>query len=149
MWRPNDRFSTDLSLDYTDREALLVHKGGGNYTSFESHQWSPRLETNYFISAKQQLRFTLQWTALKAFEDRFGRSIQILENFCKVLPIRIQHRMTSPSVGLHFRRDIAGKLRRFPTCSWSIRAGVICREVTFSHFKSCSNNRGTTESSIL
>lgn len=60
-----------MSLDYTDREALLVHKGGGNYTSFESHQWSPRLETNYFISAKQQLRFTLQWTALKAFEDRF------------------------------------------------------------------------------
>ena len=71
VWRANDRFSTDLSLNYTDREALLVHRGQGNYTSFESHQWAPRLETNYFISAKQQLRFTAQWTALKAFEDRF------------------------------------------------------------------------------
>ena len=70
-WRPNDRFSSDLRLDYTDREALLVHKGSGSYTSFESHQWAPRLEMNYFLNAWQQNRFTLQWTALKAFEDRF------------------------------------------------------------------------------
>lgn len=70
-WRPNDRFSIDLSLRYTDEEALLVHKGDGNYTSFESHQWAPRLEMNYFITAKQQVRFSTQWTALKAFEDRF------------------------------------------------------------------------------
>ena len=70
-WRPTDRFSTDLRLDYTDREALLVHQGDGAYTSFESHQWAPRLEMNYFISAWQQLRFTMQCTALKAYEDRF------------------------------------------------------------------------------
>ncbi|MEX0965116.1 MAG: DUF5916 domain-containing protein [Pseudohongiellaceae bacterium] len=71
VWRPDDRFSTDLSLNYTDREALLVHRGAGNYTSFEAHQWAPQLEMNYFITAFQQLRFTAQWTALKAFEDRF------------------------------------------------------------------------------
>ena len=70
-WRPNDRFSFDLRLEYTDQEALLVHWGDGQYTSYESHQWSPRLETNYFITAKQQLRFTMQWTGLKAFSDRF------------------------------------------------------------------------------
>lgn len=70
-WRPNDRFSVDLSLRYTDEEALIVHKGDGNYTSFESHQWAPRLEMNYFITAKQQLRLSTQWTALKAFEDKF------------------------------------------------------------------------------
>jgi hypothetical protein len=70
-WRPNDRFSVDLSLNYTDQEALLVHKGGGSYTSFEAHQWAPRLETNYFISARQQFRLVMQWNALKAFEDKF------------------------------------------------------------------------------
>lgn len=48
-----------------------MHQGDGAYTSFESHQWAPRLEMNYFISAWQQLRFTMQWTALKAYEDRF------------------------------------------------------------------------------
>ena len=70
-WRPNDRFSIDLSLNYTDQEALLVHMGGGSYTSFEAHQWAPRLESNYFISARQQFRLVVQWNALKAFEDRF------------------------------------------------------------------------------
>lgn len=69
-WRPNDRFSFDLSLRYEDREALLVHRGGGDYISYESHQWAPSLETNYFITAKQQFRISLQWIALKAFEDR-------------------------------------------------------------------------------
>jgi len=72
-WRPDDRFSVDIDLNYEDREALLVYKGSGNYTSFESHQWSPKLEMNYFITAKQQLRFGMQWTALKAFEDRFWK----------------------------------------------------------------------------
>jgi hypothetical protein len=86
VWRPNDRFSTDLRLDYTDREALLVHKGDGNYTTFESHQWSPRLETNYFISAKQQLRFTMQWTALKAFEDRFWQVNPNSREFLQSVP---------------------------------------------------------------
>ncbi|MEX2468159.1 MAG: DUF5916 domain-containing protein, partial [Pseudohongiellaceae bacterium] len=72
-WRPIDRFSVDLALRYTDREALLVHRGNGQYTSFEAHQWAPRLEVDYFITAKQQLRFSTQWTGLKAFEDSFYR----------------------------------------------------------------------------
>jgi hypothetical protein len=72
-WRPNDRFSFALNLRYEDREALLVHRGEGNYISYESHQWSPRLETNYFITAKQQFRISLQWIALKAFEDRYWK----------------------------------------------------------------------------
>lgn len=70
-WRPDDRFSFDLSLSYEDREALLVHTGDGNYTSYESHQWAPRLEMNYFITAKQQIRISTQWIALKAFDDRY------------------------------------------------------------------------------
>ncbi len=86
VWRPDDRFSTDLSLSYTDREALLVHKGSGSYTSFESHQWSPRLEMNYFITAKQQLRFSTQWTALKAFEDRFWQVNPNQREFLRPVP---------------------------------------------------------------
>ena len=71
VWRPDDRFSFDLGLNYTDTEALLVHQGKGSYTSFEAHQWAPKLESNYFISARQQFKVTLQWNSLKAFEDRF------------------------------------------------------------------------------
>lgn len=70
-WRPNEKFSTSLRTRYTDSEALLVHQGDGAYTSFEGHQWSPNLQINYFISNWQQLRLSVQWNALKAFEDRF------------------------------------------------------------------------------
>lgn len=86
VWRPDDRFSVDLSLNYTDREALLVHRGGGNYTSYESHQWAPRLEMNYFITAKQQVRFSGQWTALKAFEDRFWQVNPNKRDFLQPVP---------------------------------------------------------------
>ena len=86
-WRPNDRFSFDLQLNYTDQEALLVHRGNGAYTSFEAHQWAPNLDVNYFISARQQFRLTLQWNALKAFEDRFWQ----------VNPERLQHLRPVPN----------------------------------------------------
>lgn len=70
-WRPNDRFSAGIDVRYSDTEAILVHQGGGAYTSFEGHQWSPNFELNYFISNWQQLRLRVQWNSLKAFEDRF------------------------------------------------------------------------------
>jgi len=74
VWRPNDRFSSELNLRYTDQEALLVHQGNGAFTSFEAHQWAPNLELNYFIGPRQQLRFSMQYNGLKAFEDRFWQS---------------------------------------------------------------------------
>ena len=70
-YRPIDTFSLNMDVSYTDREALLIHKGGGRYTSFEATQWSPNVTMDYFVSAKQQLRFSMQWTGLKAYEDRF------------------------------------------------------------------------------
>lgn len=70
-YRPVDTFSLNADVSYTDREALLVYKGNGRYTSFEATQWSPKVTMDYFLSAKQQLRFSMQWTGLKAYEDRF------------------------------------------------------------------------------
>jgi len=73
-WRPNDRFSSEINLRYTDQEALLIHQGNGAYTSFEAHQWAPNMEFNYFIGPRQQIRFTMQYNGLKAFEDRFWQA---------------------------------------------------------------------------
>lgn len=71
VWRPSDRYSFDLGLNYTDTEALLVYQGDGKYTSFEAHQWAPKLVSNYFISPRQQFSITMQWNSLKAFQDRY------------------------------------------------------------------------------
>ncbi len=70
-WQPHGSFSVDASLRYVDSSGWLVHQSAGRMTAFESSEWTPRVEMDYFISAKQQLRFSLQWTGIKAFEDRF------------------------------------------------------------------------------
>jgi hypothetical protein len=69
-WRPTDRFMTQMEVDYRDREALLVHRGGTRMTSYEATEWSPEINASYFITAKQQFRLALQWTGIKAHEDR-------------------------------------------------------------------------------
>ena len=104
-WRPDDQFSFDLSLRYQDREALLVHTGDGNYTSYESHQWAPRLEMNYFITAKQQLRISTQWIALKAFGDRYwqviigsGHSPEHATLYCPALKLLISGDQVLPRI---------------------------------------------------
>ena len=40
-------------------------------TSFQAQQWTPRVSAEYFLSARQQIRFSLQWVGIKAKEDRF------------------------------------------------------------------------------
>ncbi|MBU2098109.1 MAG: hypothetical protein KKD00_05060 [Gammaproteobacteria bacterium] len=73
QWQPNDRFVTAMEIDYRDREAWLVHRGGDRLTAFEATEWSPEINASYFISAKQQFRLALQWTGIKAREDKFLR----------------------------------------------------------------------------
>ncbi len=70
-WQPNDRFAVDFSTRYRDRESWLIHQGGGRMTTFEANEWAPKLEMDYFINSRQQLRFSMQWTGIKSFEDRF------------------------------------------------------------------------------
>lgn len=70
-WRPRDTFSLSLSLQYVDRKGWLIHQGNGYLTSYEASQWSPKLAMDYFITARQQLRFSMQWTGIKAFESDF------------------------------------------------------------------------------
>lgn len=70
-WRPMDTFSLAVNLAYSDRAGWLVHQKDGAFTSYEAHQWSPRFAMDYFISARQQLRFSMQWTGIKAFEDTY------------------------------------------------------------------------------
>jgi len=70
-WQPNDRFSTDFAVRYRDRESWLVYRGGNRLTAFSAHEWSPQWNASYFISAKQQFRMSVQWTGIKAKEDKF------------------------------------------------------------------------------
>lgn len=72
-WQPNDRFSTEFDVRYRDRESWLVHRGGDRMTAFRANEWSPQWNVNYFINSKQQFRLAVQWTGIKAHEDKFYR----------------------------------------------------------------------------
>ncbi|MBT7371800.1 MAG: hypothetical protein HN816_14200 [Gammaproteobacteria bacterium] len=67
-WRPNDRFSAHLFLQYRTRTDWLVHDTDSDFTTFKAEFWQPRIEFDYFLSAKQQIKLSVQWVGVKADE---------------------------------------------------------------------------------
>ena len=70
-WQPSDRINLGLKVNYMDRDGWLLHTEDRNMTTFQAKQFSPSVNAEYFISAKQQLRVSLQWIGIKAREDKF------------------------------------------------------------------------------
>ena len=70
-WRPSDRFNVSLEASVQDREDWLLHQGRSLFATFQATQWQPKLAFDYFISARQQFRVTLQWVGIKARERDF------------------------------------------------------------------------------
>lgn len=110
-WQPNDRFSMDANLRYVDSSGWLVHRGNGRMTTYESNEWTPRLAVDYFISAKQQLRFSMQWTGIKAFEDGFyqvdASGVKDLINTGKVTATSDNFTVSRMSFQARYRWEIA------------------------------------------
>lgn len=72
-WRPNDRINLALSVRYDERDGWLLHQGNDLFATFKATQWQPKVSADYFISARQQFRVSLQWVGIKAREDDFYR----------------------------------------------------------------------------
>jgi|TARA_B100001971_G_scaffold193403_1_gene198437 hypothetical protein len=70
-WRPNDRVNMSMTVRYQDRDGWLLHQGGANFTTFKAEQWQPAVNLDYFISAQQRFRLSLQWFGIKAREKEF------------------------------------------------------------------------------
>ncbi|MBT5153491.1 MAG: hypothetical protein HOM44_05345, partial [Gammaproteobacteria bacterium] len=70
-WRPSDRFALSVKLGYRNRDGWLLYQEDRNFTTFQAEEWSPRISADYFLSAKQQFRFSVQWVGVKAKEDQF------------------------------------------------------------------------------
>jgi hypothetical protein len=72
-YKPNDRFSVDFDAEYFRRDGWLLHQEDRNMTTFASSEWRPRLAMDLFITARQQLRLTMQWAGIRADEQEFWR----------------------------------------------------------------------------
>ena len=70
-FKPNDRFSLDLDVTYRERNGWLIYRSGSNFTSYQAIDWQPRLAMDLFFTARQQLRWTLQWAGIDADEYKF------------------------------------------------------------------------------
>ena len=70
-WRPRSNINMELNLEYIDRNSWLLHQGDKDFTTFNASQLQPRLNLDYYLSAKQQFRIALQWIGIRALEDEF------------------------------------------------------------------------------
>lgn len=70
-WRPLDGLSLAAGVKYLDRKGWLLHQENRNFTTFSAEQWQPNINLEYFISAKQQFKISVQWVGVRAEEDRF------------------------------------------------------------------------------
>jgi hypothetical protein len=73
VWQPIDRLFLENEISYNDRESLLVRGTPGTMTAFSADEWSTRLNASYFITSRQQFRLSMQWTGVKAHEDKHYR----------------------------------------------------------------------------
>jgi hypothetical protein len=65
-YKPNDRFSLDVDLSYRDANDWLVYLDGRFFATYDATHWQPSIAIDLFLTAKQQLRFSLQWVGIQA-----------------------------------------------------------------------------------
>ena len=70
-WTPIHRFTVDFDLRYKDRDGWLVYRGDQNFTTYQAADFQPRVAVDLFLSARQQLRMTMQWAGIRAEQREF------------------------------------------------------------------------------
>ena len=70
-FKPNDRFSFDFDVNYYRRDGWLVYQDGRDFTSYEATEWQPKIALDVFLSARQQIRLTMQWAGIRAKGQEF------------------------------------------------------------------------------
>lgn len=70
-YRPVGNLALELELAHQIRQDWLVYQEERDFTTFDARFWQPRVSADYFLTARQQLRFSLQWTGIKARSTGF------------------------------------------------------------------------------
>lgn len=70
-WRPLGGLNLSAVVEYQARHGWLLHQEDRNMTAFDAHGRIPNLTAEYFLSAKQQFKISIQWVGIEAKEDAF------------------------------------------------------------------------------
>ena len=109
-WRPVDHINIGAFAQYQRRDGWLVWQEDRNFTTFESREWRPKLNFDYFLTAKQQLRLSAQWVGIKADEQDFFRvpdRVDDLEQIAKPDDESDDFAISSLNLQLRYRWEIA------------------------------------------
>ena len=83
-FRPMDRFSIDFDVNYRQRDGWLQYVfNEGDFATFEAADLQPKLAMDFFITARQQLRLTMQWAGVRANEQEL---LQVIEGIPELQP---------------------------------------------------------------
>ena len=84
-FKPVDRFSIDLDINYRKRDGWLQYVFGTNadFATFRATDLQPKLAMDFFITARQQLRLTMQWAGVRAREQEL---LQVIEGMPYLQP---------------------------------------------------------------
>ena len=83
-FKPADRFSVDLDVNYRERDGWLQYVfDEGDFATFSASDLQPKLAMDFFITARQQVRLTLQWAGIRAREQEL---LQIVEGASHLQP---------------------------------------------------------------
>ena len=65
-YTPTDNLTFEFDVTYKKRDGWLVYRTGRDVTTYAANDLKPRLSLDYFVSAKHQLRLTMQWAGIQA-----------------------------------------------------------------------------------
>ena len=83
-FKPVDRFSIDLDVNYRERDGWLQYVfDEGDFATFSAYDLQPKLAMDFFITARQQLRLTMQWAGVRANEQEL---LQVVEGMERLQP---------------------------------------------------------------
>jgi hypothetical protein len=68
-YKPNDRISLELDFIYRHTDDWIIHLDGPTLGAYDAKDWQPKISLDLFLSAKQQLRFSLQWIGIQAHAE--------------------------------------------------------------------------------
>jgi hypothetical protein len=109
-WRPVDQVNIGAFANYQVRDGWLLWRDGRNFTTFASHEWRPKINFDYFLSAKQQIRLSAQWVGIKANEKNFYQvpiEAGALEDVSDPDPTEGDFTISRVNVQLRYRWEIA------------------------------------------
>ena len=65
-YTPTDNLTFEFDVTFKKRNGWLLYRTGRNLTTYKANDLKPRLSLDYFVTAKHQLRLTMQWAGIKA-----------------------------------------------------------------------------------